>query len=440
MSRGSWEVSAIREILKKNPHGMTVTEIAAALSRNKHSVGRYLDTLRASGVVEMRSFGMAKVFSLSRRLPLSQALGSSSECIMILDSDQRVVQINERFLKILQLEREEVVGRQPEFLTIPDPSVQDMIVRLVETAGTSDSVGEHQLETGDGQYFSVKVFAIRFDDDSPGTVVAMIDITGQMHALKDIRDREEMFRGIAENIQDGLIVCEGEKILFANRKISHILGYSREEITSMRPLDFLVDEEKKKIMILLEEQRSNIEVPSVIRTRILRKNGEERFIESRITSMEYGGRIRRFILITDMEEWKQKYDTLSRQQAFMETLFDAYPRPMFITNPEGLVAGCNSAFVAVTGISRGSLIGTSLSESLGPALSRVLSIGDEQLSVEPGRARNRVTVPQQVGAPRDFTLEKASFVIGDSRKPWIFTILIDSESSPFPEEAQSEAL
>jgi DNA-binding IclR family transcriptional regulator len=59
MTRLEAELARIRELLREHLQGMSVTEIAGALGRNKHSVGRYLDVLRASGQVEMRTYGMA---------------------------------------------------------------------------------------------------------------------------------------------------------------------------------------------------------------------------------------------------------------------------------------------------------------------------------------------------------------------------------------------
>jgi Mn-dependent DtxR family transcriptional regulator len=65
------ELDHIKNILKSSTHGMSITEIAHALNKNQHSVGRYLDILHVSGHVEMRMYGKAKVYSLSSRVPLN---------------------------------------------------------------------------------------------------------------------------------------------------------------------------------------------------------------------------------------------------------------------------------------------------------------------------------------------------------------------------------
>ena len=97
------ELAAIKDLLKKNPEGMSVTDISKALKKNKNTVGRYLDILLISGQVDMRAYGMAKVYTISQRVPLSAMLSYSKELIMVLDEESRIIDINENFLKLLQL-------------------------------------------------------------------------------------------------------------------------------------------------------------------------------------------------------------------------------------------------------------------------------------------------------------------------------------------------
>ena len=99
------ELSQIKDLLKQNPGGMSVTNISKALNKNKNTIGRYLDILLISGQVDMRSYGMAKVFTLSQRVPLSAILRYSKECIMVLDIESRIIDVNDNFLQLLTQQR-----------------------------------------------------------------------------------------------------------------------------------------------------------------------------------------------------------------------------------------------------------------------------------------------------------------------------------------------
>ena len=81
------EIERIRAILKEHPKGLTIEDIAKKMPLNRTSTAKYLNTLRISGLAEMRSFGRAKVYTLSRRVPFSQMLNLSSDLLFVLDED-----------------------------------------------------------------------------------------------------------------------------------------------------------------------------------------------------------------------------------------------------------------------------------------------------------------------------------------------------------------
>ena len=104
------ELVSIKSILKKNPRGMTVSDISRKMKINRNSVAKYLDILLISGHVEMVTFGPAKVFFPSRRIPLSAMLNFISDFIILLDRDLRIIQANENFLSLMDIERESILG------------------------------------------------------------------------------------------------------------------------------------------------------------------------------------------------------------------------------------------------------------------------------------------------------------------------------------------
>ena len=95
------EISRIRTILLDNPKGSTIEEIAKKLPLNRTSTAKYLNTLLISGQAEMRTFGRAKVFTLSQRVPFSQMLNLSSDLLLVLDQNLIINQVNEPFITII---------------------------------------------------------------------------------------------------------------------------------------------------------------------------------------------------------------------------------------------------------------------------------------------------------------------------------------------------
>ena len=79
----SREITArIREVLEKHPDGLSITDLVESVDINRNTAGRYLENLLLSGQVEMRRFGMAKMYTLAKRLPVSSVLSLSSELVI----------------------------------------------------------------------------------------------------------------------------------------------------------------------------------------------------------------------------------------------------------------------------------------------------------------------------------------------------------------------
>ena len=110
MSESAGDFSDILSLLKDNPRGMSVTEIAEAAHLNRNTVARYMDTLLVSGQVEMRTFGKAKVFFISKRVPVSAMLNLSSEMVLLVGGDLRIIQVNEALLSFLSVTSDEIIG------------------------------------------------------------------------------------------------------------------------------------------------------------------------------------------------------------------------------------------------------------------------------------------------------------------------------------------
>jgi hypothetical protein len=104
------EIIRIRAILIENPRGLTTEEIAKKLPLNRTSTAKYLNTLLISGQAEMRTYGRAKVFTLSQRIPFSQMLNLSSDLLIVLNHDLSIEQVNEPLLKTFHLQKESLVG------------------------------------------------------------------------------------------------------------------------------------------------------------------------------------------------------------------------------------------------------------------------------------------------------------------------------------------
>jgi len=343
------EFIQIKEILKNSSQGMSVTEIARALNKNKHSVGHYLDRLLISGHVEMRTYGKAKVFSLSSRIPLNSFMGYAQDLILVLDRDQRIVRINDQFLDLVKKSRNEIINKNPATLSFFDLPAQTIFSSICTCLKSGVFNKELSVKNDKEQVFFQKIIPTVFEDGKQGIIILLEDITKRKTAESALRTSEEQFHLMADNIQDGIVIYENGNAVYTNRRVEEIFGYSQEELATRSPIDLAAPEERARVMKIIDECSASDTLPSSIMFWIIRKDHTRRYISNRITSIERGESLVRYIIITDMTEWKRAQDGLIDQLAFLQHMIDTFPNPLFYLDPQGRYLGCNSAFEKLTG-------------------------------------------------------------------------------------------
>ena len=172
------EIIRIRTILMDNPKGSTIEDIAKKLPLNRTSTAKYLNTLLISGQAEMRTFGRAKVFTLSQRVPFSQMLNLSSDLLLVLDQNLNINQVNEPFIRVFGLSREALIGvsvtRSPF-----NPYVSENNMSLIQEAarGTEHTHIDRIDINGHGYFFKIKLIPLVFDQGGQGLAIILEDIT-----------------------------------------------------------------------------------------------------------------------------------------------------------------------------------------------------------------------------------------------------------------------
>ncbi|MDD1693144.1 MAG: PAS domain S-box protein [Methanoregula sp.] len=298
------ELIVIRDLLKKNPNGMSVTDISKALKKNKNTIGRYLDILLISGQVDMRTYGMAKVYSLSQRVPLSAMLSYSKELIMVLDNESRIIDVNGNFLTLLQLSREETVGKSITYLQSPEVDVHEFLNSITSEGQESENtITFHVRDKGD-RIFHQKCVPTVFDDGRKGITLILEDVTEHILAEREIRENEERFRMMAENIRDGLIIIENGKTVYTNKRISEITGYSNEELWAMNTLTIIPPECHDEVAKRIRDIETHPDKPCDLQMWIIRRDGERRFVYLRFSAVRYSDILYNFVIFTDITELK----------------------------------------------------------------------------------------------------------------------------------------
>ena len=199
------ELSGILSTLKENPRGLSVSDIAAKIGVNRNTVSRYLDMLRISGQVDMKTYGKAKVFFISQRAPVSAMLNFSSDMVAVIDSELKVVQVNDSLCSLLNVERSDIIGkelRDSPLVGFDHPVINDRIRVALEGEETVDEIKIVRID--DERYYRIRIIPTVLNDSSPGITLMLEDTTEQHRAREALLESEHNFRSLVEEINDAI--------------------------------------------------------------------------------------------------------------------------------------------------------------------------------------------------------------------------------------------
>ena len=196
------EISLIKKVLSENPKGMTVTDISRKIKINRNSVAKYLDIMRISGHVDMITFGPAKVFFPSRRVPILDMLNYTSDYIMVFDANLKITMANDSFLNFMKIPREELLGQTiNETFSKVFKDHTEMLVGIKEALEGKKLTQDIDFQMNNEHYFlKIKIVPTTFEDGRHGGTIVIKNITSHKIAENALRESEENFRSLLKKI------------------------------------------------------------------------------------------------------------------------------------------------------------------------------------------------------------------------------------------------
>jgi PAS domain S-box-containing protein len=263
------------------------------------------------------------------------------------------------------------------------------------------------------KFYRQKILPAVFDDGKQGKILILEDITAKKSAELALRSSEEKFRLMAENLQDGILINENGSVIYANSRVEEIFGYSLDELSALTPPDLAAPEERARVKKIIDECSISRNIPSDIRFWVVRKDGSRRYIYNRITSIEHENSILRYIIITDITEWKHAQDALENQLGFLQNMIDTFPNPLFYIDTNDCYLGCNLSFSQFIGKSFTEISGKTCSEILNQEDAIILTSHNHDLFKKPGMLTYSGMINLSGRPKQTITIQKSTFSTKD---------------------------
>jgi PAS domain S-box-containing protein len=364
------ETDTIRQYLLEYPQGLTQSDLSRDLKINRVSLAKYLATMVAYGELECRSVGKAKLYTLTKRLPLESILWHTEDHVIITENTGKVTQIDERTASFFGCSVEQMIGKpigaksSNRFFMIDGSPLSD---RLMTEAGSLEFImysGNHIT------YFNKKTIPVVLTDGSSGNATILTDITERKQAEKELWESEQKISSILNDITDVVwsISWPDMNVHYISPAAEQVYGRPVEEFTNNPSLwADIVHPDDKQIFDKAMEQLKK-EGSAVRECRIIRPDGSIVWIhdKSKIIFDEKGTPFRVDGITSDITESKQADMALHESEAFNRGLVENLPEYIIVYESVGKILYVNPATIKAMGYTEEEFIGTSIFSYIAP--------------------------------------------------------------------------
>ncbi|MDZ7859159.1 MAG: PAS domain S-box protein [Candidatus Krumholzibacteriota bacterium] len=177
------------------------------------------------------------------------------------------------------------------------------------------------------------------------------NIIRHMRALTRLKHSEQKFRGIFHGYNDAVFIHDlSGQFLEVNQVACRRLGYSREELLRMTPMDLDVGEYAGSGPQRFQDvdQQGSLVFESVHR----RKDGSTIAVEISSRKIDYEGKSCILSIARDITARKQSEEALRRSENYYRAIFETSGTAMFIIEVDTIISHANSYFEELSGYSK----------------------------------------------------------------------------------------
>ncbi len=243
------------------------------------------------------------------------------------------LRFNDKFCDIVGYEREELGAASVFSLISPEDFDKDFERGVSMLAGELRDYTEEKLIVGkDGRrvWINLTVSLVHDETDEPRYFIAVVeDISRRKQAEEELKQSEERFRVLSQEVVEGLILSENGKIIDANRSVTEMFGYGLDELVGRYASELTPPEYRDMV-----KKRISDEDTRLYESRGLKKDGTVFPIEIRPRHLPYSGRRIRATSVIDLTERKQAEEALIMSEERYRTLVEQLPAVTYMQEIE----------------------------------------------------------------------------------------------------------
>ncbi|MHA2114835.1 MAG: PAS domain S-box protein, partial [Candidatus Thorarchaeota archaeon] len=299
--------------------------------------------------------------------------------VMVNSETRKVVSVNNAICSMLDYTEEEMLA-----LAFPDLHPKEDFHTMIESF-EKQARGEITIAESipmlrkDGSVFFADISASPLNIDGVGYQLGVFrDITSRLESEADMREKEAMYRMIAEKSSDVIFILNMDMDrTYLSPSVSNLRGYSYEESLEQSWEEVLTPDSLEKLIQVFGQgvarvrEGEKLEQPLKVDLEMIHKDGKSFWVETSATPMYEGGVPIGIIGITrNIDDRKSAERSLRESEERYKALYENLPDGVVTIDPTGVLTLCNDKVLDMFGYTREEVIGRRLDLFLHPHYQR----------------------------------------------------------------------
>ncbi|HEY0802303.1 MAG TPA: PAS domain S-box protein, partial [Steroidobacteraceae bacterium] len=302
----------------------------------------------------------------------AQLLSLAHDAIIVRDPEGRITFWNEGAVKTYGWTAEQAIGRVGhELLQTRFPVSRRAVEVALREHGQWEGELTHITRQGSAMFVTCRQ-SLQPDEHGAARAILEIsrDITERKQAEQELRASEARFRTFVDHATDAFMLhSEDGTILDVNRHACDSLGFSRDELIGMTPIDFDPDVRRRGGILALRDghpkaprlqnfyERLDAGEIMTFESRHRRKDGTVFPVEVRVREFRQGRRRLRISLTRDITERKRAEEALRESEEQWRAVFENNPTMYLMADVAATIVSVNPFGAEQLGYRADELIG-----------------------------------------------------------------------------------
>ncbi len=169
-------------------------------------------------------------------------------------------------------------------------------------------------------------------------------------AYTSLKESENKFRTLTETISSAVFIYQQDKFVYVNRATSILTGYSGDELLEMKFWQIVHPDFREVIKKRGIERQQGKPVPNRYEFKIIRKNGEERWVDFTAGKIEFDGKPAALGTAFDITDRKKAEQAVKENELQLRTLINAMPDIVCFKDGQGRWIEANDFDLKLFGI------------------------------------------------------------------------------------------